>query len=808
MFKNYFRSLYRNIINNKFYTAINIIGLAIGIATALLILLYIQDELSYDKHYEKHKRIYRIESDITINNKHQQYAIAPFPLGPALKNEFPEIEESVRIDQIGNILFRYEEKEYYEDSFFLADSTVFNVFSHKFLLGSPKKSLTEPYSIVLTESIALKYFDEKNPLNKIITSGAGINYKITGVIEDLPTNAHLKYDALISSTTIENELGGLDFSEMKPSRFWRIGAFTYILLKENTSIEAIHDKFHVFYEKYMKDLGDQYNLNFNLMTTPLADTHFRQGLGGERPSGNMAYILIFSAVAVFILLLAVINYMNMATARSAGRAKEIGVRKVMGAHRNLLMQQFIGDSVILSVVAMFIALLVVALVIPEFNNFAGKSLSLSLRENTIIFIELIVMTVLVGIVSGSYPAFYLSSFQPVRVLKGSVSSTGKKAGMLRKVLVVIQFFIAIFMIIGAIVISSQIQYLKNKYLGFNKEGLVFMEVQDTTFRSKVDAFKNELLSNLYIQSVTNSTGIPGRINWIETMRIEQEGKMEEQAILSAAIDYDYVDVMGLEIIKGRNFDKTMGTDALESVIINETAAAEFNWENNPIGKKIHYGFEQDKSGGRMLKVIGVVQDFHFKSLHNQIEPVILFIGERPGYLLTCRIGEANSQETLAFIEEKWNEFNAKRPFNYKFLDNSMDEMYGAEESICTLIKIATLLTIFIALLGLLGLSSFTAEQKMKEVGLRKILGASTGNILYILSKEFALLIFIAFILAIPLSWWRLNIWLENSFIYHQELKWSYFLLAGLLAFIFGMATISFYIVRAASRNPIDAIKYE
>jgi len=808
MFNNYLRSLYRNIVNNKFYTALNIVGLAIGIASALIILLYIQDELSYDKHHEKYKRIYRIESDITVSNKHQQYAVAPYPMGPTLKNEFPEIEEFVRIDGTANILFRHQDKEYYEDSFYLADSSIFNIFTHKFLSGSPEKSLSEPYSLVITNSIALKYFGDEDPLNKILTSGAGINLKVTGVIADQPTNSHLKYDALISSTTVEDEFGGLDFSEMKPSRFWRIGAFTYILLKENTNIESIHDKFHVFYEKYMKDLGDQYNLNFNLMTSPLADTHFRQGLDGERPSGNMAYIIIFSAVAIFILLLAVINYMNMATARSAGRAKEIGVRKVMGAYRKQLINQFISDSVMLSLVAMIIAILVVIFIIPEFNNFSGKNLSMNIVDNPIIFAELLCITLMVGFLSGSYPAFYLSSFKPVRVLKGSISASGKRAGLLRKGLVVIQFFIAIFMIIGAIAVSGQIHYLKNKDLGFNKENLIFMEIQDTSFRNKIDAFKNELLSNLYIQSATNSTGIPGMVYWIETMRIEQQEKLEEMAMFYVTVDYDFIDVLECEIIKGRNFDKSMGTDALESVIINETAAKEFNWENDPLGKKIHYGFEQDKSGGRMLNVVGVVKDFHFKSLHNQIEPIIFIIKEYPGYFLTCRIGDVNRQETLAFIEKKWNEFNARRPFNYEFLDNSMDEMYGAEESISTIIKITTFLTIFIALLGLLGLSSFTAERKMKEVGLRKILGASTGNILFILSKEFALLIFIAFVLAIPLSWWRLNIWFESSFIYHQELKWSYFFFAGILAFVFGMETISFYIIRATLRNPIEAIKYE
>ncbi len=808
MFKNYLISLYRNIIRNRFYSILNITGLAVGIAVAIFILLFVQDELSFDKYNVRRDRIYRIESDFTIGNKHDKFAIVPVPMGPALKIEFPEVESFVRLYGTGNALFRAGEKEYYEDYFYFSDSTIFDIFSHELITGDPKKALTEPNAIVLSEKMAKKYFDNENPMGKMITSGSDRNYKVTGVMKDLPYNSHLKFDALISGMSIAVEQGVDDFNSLEPERFWNIGVYTYILLKENSKMESIHEKFTPFYDKYMKPIGDQINATFNLTSTPLVETHFKQGLGAELPTGNKSYVFIFSAVAVFILMLAAINYMNMATARSVKRAKEVGVRKVLGAHKKLLIRQFLSESLTLAIIALLIAILIVTLLMPEFNNLSGKELSFNLTSNPLIIFEILTITILTGLISGSYPSFYLSSFLPVKVLKGGGFKTGKKSGTLRRVFVVIQFFIAIFMIIGTIVVTTQIHFLKNKNLGFNKNNLVVMEIQDSTFRSKIESFKKELLNNPDIEAATNSSGVPGQIDWIQVMRIEQEDKMNDHAIILAQTDYDYINTMKMEIVKGRDFDRNMGTDALEAVIINETAVKEFGWVENPIGKKIHYGFELDGTGGRMLKVIGIVKDFHFRSLHNKIEPVMLMMSERPRYMLTCRINPDKQKETLAFIESKWNEYNAKRPFNYEFLTESLDEMYTAEEKIGLIIQIATLLTIFIALLGLLGLSSYIAEQRTKEIGIRKIVGASVGSVLQLLYKEFALLIVIAFIIAVPLAWWRLGIWLDESFIYHEPIRWTSFLIAGITALLVGMGTISFYIIKVASGNPVEAIKYE
>ncbi|MFU8842356.1 MAG: ABC transporter permease [Bacteroidales bacterium] len=807
MLRNYILTLYRNITRNRFYSFLNIAGLSVGIAAATFILLYVQDELSYDQYNLNHKRIFRIESDFSIAGKHDQFAIVPIPMGPALQIEFPEVESYCRFLNPGNILFRIDEKEYYEEYFYFADSTVFEIFSYDLILGNPKTSLTQPRTVVLSEKIAEKYFGNENPIGRTIQTGSGRQYQVTGVMKNQPSNSHLRFDALLSGVSLAEDRGTEDFNSMEPIRFWNIGVYTFLLLNENASMDAIHEKFEPFYEKYMKPIGDQINASFNLLSTPLSETHFRKGLGAEFPSGNRAYIIIFSAVALFLLLLAAINYMNIATARSANRSREVGMRKVMGAFRYQLIKQFIGESVLISIMAMLIAILLITLLMPEFNLLAGKELSFSTRENPVIFFQILAITLLTGVIAGSYPAFYLSSFLPVTVLKGSLSKSSKKAGYLRKTLVVIQFFIATIMIIGTIVVSSQIRFLKNKELGFDKNNLIVMTMQDTTFRNKSESFKNELLKNPDIISVTNSTGVPGEIEWIQVMRVEKEGQMVEHAMILAQTDYDFVDVFRFEIIAGRNFDRQMGTDPQEAVIVNEATVKQMGW-GDAIGKKIHYGWDLDGTGGRLMKVIGVVRDFHFRSLHNKIEPVIVFLSERPAHLMTVRIAPDKQKETIANIAAKWDELQANRPFDYFFLDERLDEMYQAEEKISRIILAAAMITIFIALLGLLGLSSYITEQRTREIGIRKVAGASVNQILQLFYREFIILILLAFALAVPVAWWRLDIWLESSFVYYLEMKWSWFLLAGLVSFTMGMGTASYFIMRAATCNPVNAIKTE
>ncbi|MBN3034905.1 MAG: ABC transporter permease [Bacteroidales bacterium] len=808
MFRNYLRSLYRNIIRNKFYTVLNITGLSVGLASALFILFYVRDELTYDRHHVRHDRIYRIESDYSINNVHDMFAIVPIPMGPALKLEFPEVEEFVRMTDVGNALFRYLDREYYEEGFWMADSTMFRVFTHEFLMGDPGRCLTEPYSMVLTEKMMRKYFRDEDPMGKIITSGSGSQYKVTGVIRDLPGNSHLKFDGLISASTMAERRGVERFNSMEPGNFWNIGVFTFLMLRENALMESVHSKFAGFYEKYMKPVGDQVNGTFSLMSTPLARTHFRQGLSAELPTGNVAYIYIFSAVGVFILLIAVINYMNMATARSAGRSREVGVRKVIGAHRGMLIRQFIGESLFMALIAMCIAILLVILFVPEFNSLSGKQINTALSQNPEIYAGLLLLTLLTGFLSGSYPALYLSSFDPVAVLKGSRSGTARSGGMLRRILVFVQFFIAILMIIATISVSNQLNFLRRTDLGFDSQNLVALEMQDTTFRKKAEPFRNELLLNPAILSASSTSGVPGRIQWIQVVRVEKEEGMDEFTMIINQSDFHLVDLLGLEIIKGRNLDRLMGTDSEEALLINETAMKTLGWEDDPIGKRIQHNFEIDGSGGRMMKVVGVFRDFHFKSLHNKVEPMIMFIAHDPGFFMLCRIDGSRKQEALEHMGKTWTGFGANRPFHYEFITDVYDNMYASEKNLGRLFSIATLLAIFIALLGLLGLSSFITEQRTKEVGIRKVLGAGVPDILYLFYREFALLILIAFVVAAPVAWWRLDIWLKDTFVYHIPPQWQAFVAAGLAALVIGLGAVSYYIVRAASGNPVNAIKYE
>jgi len=834
MFKNYLKSAFRNIIRNKFYSILNILGLSIGVIAAIFILLFNNSELSYDKHHEKHKRIHRLESDFTINNKHDLFAVTSAPLGPAFKIEFPEVEEFVRFAGGDGTLIKYGDKEFYEDDFYYTDSTIFDVFTHEFVYGNPEKALTEPNTCVLTETMAKKYFENENPIGKVIADADDVNFKVTGVIKDLPESSHLKFRGVFSINTLVEKFGRERMNSLEPNAFWNVNFYTYILLNENSNIESIYEKFPGFYEKYMKSLGDQINASFEFMSTPLADIHLTSTLRGDLPTGNKSYVYIFTVIAIFILLIASINYMNMATARSSNRAKEVGIRKVLGADRFQLIRQFLTESVILALIALIIAIASVYLLLPDFNQIAGKNLVFGFSQTPMIIFWIFIISLIIGFLSGSYPAFYLSSFIPVKVLKGKIN-TGAKSGWLRRILVVFQFVISIAMIIGTIVVSNQLNYMRTKDLGFDKENILVVGIQDTTLRKKIPTFREELLQNPNIINATTSTGYPGAMGGIIVMRVEKLEKISENTELTdtlqntqnpdsttfhtgsrmveyalnfAMIDYDYIDSYKMEIVKGRNFNKEMGTDLDEGVIINEIAAKELGWGDDAIGKKIDFGIDLDGSANRNTKVIGVVKDFNYNSLHNKIDPMLFFLSERPRFFLSIRIDDKNRKEALEFIEEKWYEFGAINPFDYDFVDQTLDEMYEAEDNIGRIFRIASVLSIFIALLGLLGLSSFIAEQRSKEIGIRKVLGASVGSILLKLFKEFIILIAVGFVIAAPLAWWGLNDWLSTSFIYNVEIGWLTFVIAAFLAFIIGLATISFHIVKAATANPVDAIKCE
>ncbi|MDY0342422.1 MAG: ABC transporter permease [Lentimicrobium sp.] len=806
MISNYLRSALRNFRRNKSYAVINTLGLSLGLTATIFILLYINDELGYDKHFPMHERIYRLESDFNINNKHDRFAVSALPLGPAIQLEMPEVEAFCRFDHQDNTIFRYNDKEFFEKNAYMADSTAPYLFSLHFIEGNPDKALTDPFTVILSKKNAQKYFGEGPAYGKILLTPSGRSYKVTGVFEDLPQNSHMPFDLLMSMETLATFIGAEQYRSMASLAFWNVGFYTYILLKPNTEMGSILKKFPAFYDKYMKEIGDQINANFELKATRIDKVHHTSHLDADLPTGNMAYIYVFSAVAVFIILLAAINYMNLATARAANRAREVGLRKVVGANRGQLAGQFMSESMLLALLSMIISLILIKLFIPLFNQISGKTLSFSLLTDPEIIFGILTITLITGLISGIYPALFLSSFQPAVVLKGKIK-IGSRGTWLRKGLVAFQLLISIVMITGSIVIFNQLHFMQRADMGFEKDNIMVLEAQDTTFRRRTDSFKSALLQNPNILNVAMSRGIPGGNMSIQVVRVEKENKMQDYALNLLPCDYDFLELLQVPFVKGRNFNREMGSDKETAVIVNEATVREMGWGEHALGKRIHWGFEIDGSGGRIMKVIGVVKDFNYVSLHNAIEPIIMFIPGFPLNMMSVRIKPGTEKNSIEFIRQKWGEANANRPFDYYFMDKSFESKYQAESNLGQVFSIFAILSIFIALLGLIGLSSFMALQRTKEIGVRKVLGASIQSIMLMLYRESVLLVFMAFTIALPLSWYMLHRWLEN-FAYHISLSWFIFALAGLLVLAITLISVSFHAIKAALSNPVVAIKYE
>jgi putative ABC transport system permease protein len=819
MLKNHFTTAWRNIVKDKFYTILNILGLALGITAAIFIFLYIFDELTYDRSHVNYKRIYRLESHFTINNKDDLFAYTQVPLAPTLKDEYPEIEEYVRFAQTGTLFFKQEDREFQEDSIIYADSTIFRVFTHPFLKGDPDKSLTRPYTMVMTESMAHKYFGDENPVGKTIRSLEGNLYEVTGVIKDLPGNVHLKFKGLLSAATIREQIGADRFDDRSAGSFWNIGIYSYIMLREGASIEPILDKFPQFYDKYMKSIGDQINGHFYLMAKPLIRVHhYSSDLGYDEPGGNIKYVYIFGLIAILILIIASINYMNLATARSAKRSKETGLRKIVGAQRRMLMRQFLVESLIITCISLIISIILSWLFLPAFNAISNKNLDFTVIFSPIVLISMLTIALVVGLTSGSYPALYLSSFNPVNVIKGESDNKGG-SGLLRKILVVFQFAVSVAMIIGTFIISSQFRFMQNIDPGFDKENLVVMEMRDTTFRKSLDAFKQELLKNTDIKGVAFSNGNPGYGMGIQVMRIEGEnGSLVDRAVNNYFVDYDYIDLMGMKIMEGRNYRRDMQSDGEKAFVINETAAKKFGWVDSAsmvmgnyasvIGKRFQWGINLDGTAARDGYIIGVVKDFHYVSLRNPIDPLVLLLNtqQQNSFFANIRIDGKNRRSTIEFIDNLRQQFNDRYPFKYRFLNENMRDYYRSEERIGMLARTFTLFTIIIAALGLLGLSSFLTQSRTKEIAIRKISGASAGNIVVMFAREFAQWVLLANLIAAPVALFFLKKWLQ-SFPYRTDIHLWIFVLGVVISLVVALFTVSFRVVQASSLNPAEGVRY-
>ena len=818
MLKNYFISAYRSIKKNKFYSLLNIFGPAIGITCAILILLYVQEEVTFDKHSRNWDRIYRLESDFNISGKATLAALVPIPMAPTLKDEYPEIKEIARFVGFGiqDILFQYKDLKFFEDKIYFADSTVFKLFDYEFVLGSPENALNEPNTIVITESFASRYFGKENPVGEALISSNFGSFRVTGVIKDVPANSHLRFDCLLSMKTVA-ELAGVDnFNSRSAPSFWNISAFGYVLLDNNSKIEDLLAKFPGFYEKYMSSLGKQINATFQLKATRIDKVHFGSKLEFDLPVGNFNYIIIFSLVGVFMLLIASLNYMNMATARSTNRSKEVGLRKVIGAGKGTLIRQFISESMVLVIIALIIALIAAIFILPSFNVLTDKALKIGNLFKPVTFLLILLIALFVGLISGSYPALYLSSFSPVDVLKSNVNPRQGK-GMLRKILVVFQFALSGVLIIGTMIVSGQQRYIRNKDLGLNKENVMIIPIRDTAFiNNKMQSFKDELLKLPDIKGVSSSALVPPLMASKVVFLIEKDSSMVELATSFSIVDHEFIDVMEMKILEGRNFEKSRTSDLTQSFIVNETAVKAFGWGNNALGKRIKFGI--DPATGNAQRdgvVIGVVKDFHFTSIHNAIEPFIFIVSRNPLTYFYVRTSDDDVPATIESVRKLQTDLGNTLPFNYFFFADKLDEMYTAENKLNTLFNIFSLMTIFIACLGLLGLTSYVTEQRSRETGLRKIMGARVDQVVWLLNKDFLILVLISNIISWPVAFYLMDRWIEG-FAYRMNFGLSPFIwdtvvpfiLSLLITLIIALVTISAVSLKAARANPVNTVSRE
>ncbi len=798
MLKSHLLSALRNLGRNKISSVINIAGLALGIASCIFIFLYVNNELSYDDHHPKSDRTYRITTDFTTEGQTDRTALTAFLVGEKMKEDFADVEQSVRLMDINKQTIWYKDKVYNEEDVFFTDSNFFDVFQYEFVKGNPAKALTEPRTIVVTDEMARKYFGSEDPMGKQLKFTKNL-FTVTGIIKKPEDPTHIKANAFLSINT-------MDTMATKPLRedWFRLAVYTYLVFKNPIDQADFNKKLDAFYAKHLTPFIKKWNVSSSIKyhAQPVKDIHLTNDLTYDVHSNNKrAYVYIFSVVAVFILLIACINYMNMATARAARRAKEVGVRKVMGASRNQLIWQFLGESVLTTLFALVLALALVEIFLPYFNSLADKEFAFHILFSGKMLWFILLIIIIVGLIGGSYPAFFLSSFKPASVLKSQRIPGGFNAG-LRKSLVVFQFAISVILVIGTLVVFAQMQFMKNRSLGFDKEQIVVIRIPpgNPQLGQKLPAIKQEFEQNPQIKKTALVAEIPGHKTGTLLFFVDRNGKPEEKGINFNFVDENALQMLQVPLVKGRYFSKDFGGDDTGAFIVNEAAVKSLGLKN-PIGQILENGL------GFKGPIVGVVKDYHYQSLQTKIEPLVLMKHSQPGGHLLTKISGNNITHTLAFIENKWKSFSSNHPMEYYFLDQEFDKQYIKEEKLLTIFGYFAGLTIFIACLGLFGLSSYTAEQRTKEIGIRKVNGASECDIVMLFVRDFMKLVLIALLLAWPVSYFLMDKWLEN-FAYRTSLPiWS-FALAGILAVSIALITISYQAISASLRNPVKALRYE
>jgi putative ABC transport system permease protein len=797
MLKNYLKAMVRNLLKYKFFSIINVGGLAIGLASVILIMLWVNDELSFDRFNTNGRQIYRVVSDWEKYNW-QGFDGTPEPLATAVKEQIPEILDALRIASRTEVNINYNNKSFYENGGVISDPSLFKIFSFKFIDGAPETVFKDPYDVVITEKMAEKYFGNENPVGKILTI-EGKSSKVTGIIENIPANSHLKFD-FVSSFQFINNLSDYGTN-------WNAYNFvTYLMVKEKSNINEISRKIT---EIALKNNSTQVSMGANFRLQGLFDVylHSKDFERSFISLENSTYIYAFSIIAVFILFIACINYINLTTARSFGRSREVGMRKTLGANRINLIRQFLGESVIISFIAGILAILLVELFIPFFNSLAGKNLSINFANQTVILIFAI-MIFATGILSGLYPALILSSYKPVEVLKGN-TKFGFNGNVLRRMLILVQFSLTISLIIGTIIIHNQMKYIQNKNLGFDKKNIIYLPIKGE-IGGKYSVFKSRLLENRDVLSVSAQTYSLAKKNYhISGPGIFWEGKDQNQNkdidFILSGIDYNLFNTINIQLKDGRYFSKEYASDFESGIILNEQAVKEMEIKS-PVGKRI---FNLDT---KPLTIVGVVSDANFQSLHHKVQPMLFYpvndfskIGNE-GIILVKYAGN-DIEKVLSALKATWREINPDMAFDFNFLDDTYDQLYKKEKRTEVILNCFSILAIILSCMGLSGISSYIIEKRTKEIGIRKTLGASISSIIYLLSRQLILLVLLANFIAIPLAGYFMNEWLQN-FAYRIDMNWWLFLVSGLIALIISLVTVGFQAIKAAIANPIKSLRYE
>ena len=792
MLKNYFKTAWRNLIKSKVFSLINILGLTIGITVCMMIFLFIMNEFSYDNFHKDGDRIYRVMRNMTNEGKTSKVSYLSGPYAPALMNDFKgQIENVVRVRQNDNLI-TIGNQSFHEKKVIDADSNFFKFFSFTLIKGNQNTVLQNPNSIVLSETTAKRYFGTTdNALEKTIVLDKNVPLKVTGIARDVPSNSHIEFDMVIP---LENYKG-----ESWMNTWINNAVYSYVKLSPNVNEAQVEKQFPVFMEKYMGKDMRKYGFHFTLSLTPLKDVYFSEPAFDGVKHGDKSVVYIFLSVAILILLIACINFMNLSTIRAAERSKEVGLRKVLGALRNNLVWQFIGESVLLTLISCILAVGILLLVMPWYNQVLGYSLSVSWNAMPIwLFLSGII--IIVGFLAGSYPAFFLSGFSPIKALKGKMSM-GKSGSSFRQALVILQFSISVFLIIATVIIAKQMNYVKNKQLGYNQDQTVIVPLNNNDIYTNMDAFKTSLQNESNVQSVSLMSGEPG--GYFDAHMFDVEGQTNRLLSRTEFADLEFVKTLGLKIIAGRNFSSSFPTDTTDAVLVNKTFSTKMGWNpDQAIGKWI----QNTTRDSTKRRIVGVVADFNFQSLRSNIEPLVISPAQDRRVVLV-KLKSGNIKARVATVENQYKKYASAYPLEYTFLDQKFGDLYEKDIRQQSILSMFAGLAIFIACLGLFGLASFTATKRFKEIGVRKVLGSSVKSIVLLLSMDLLKPVLIATCISIPVGYWAMNKWLQN-FAYKTTLSWWIFVLAAFVTILIALITVSFKAVKAAIANPVDSLRTE